>query len=105
MPNKVLQLVIGNIGEPPRSDIRPALAGSLLQGLEFGFPNALALLDEAQSFTQDLAGVLVATGLNQGLNQLLLMFAENYVARREIADDCSGVSARLSARRPMAAVL
>lgn len=38
----------------------------------------------AQSFSQYLAGVLVATGLHQCLYQLLLMFAQNYVAGRHV---------------------
>src|SRR5438552_11498427 len=51
LPNEVLKLVICDIGVPPCRDIRPALAGRLLESLELGFLDALALLDEAQSFS------------------------------------------------------
>src|SRR5205814_9563769 len=84
LPNEVLKLIIGNIGAAPRGNIRPALTGRLLEGLELGFPNALALLDEAQSFTQYLARVLATTGPHEGLYQRPLMFAQNYVARRHV---------------------
>jgi hypothetical protein len=84
LPNKALKLFVGNVCVPSRGDIRPALAGRLPQGLELCLLHALAFFDEAQSFPQDLAGVLVATGLHQGLYQLLLMFAENYVACRHV---------------------
>lgn len=52
----------------------------MLQGLELGILTALALRDEAQPLSQHLAGILVAPGLNQSFNQLLLRFAQNDVA-------------------------
>lgn len=70
LTNEVLKLIIGDIDVPPSGNIRPALAGRLLEGFELGFPNALALLNEAEPFTQHLAGVLVAPGLHEGLYQL-----------------------------------
>jgi hypothetical protein len=57
----------------------------LHQGLELGILAALALRDEAQPFSQHLAGVLVATGLHQGFNQLMLVFTQNDVAGGHVA--------------------
>ncbi|OUM00786.1 hypothetical protein A8M77_19015 [Variovorax sp. JS1663] len=79
MSDEVFELIIGNIRVPPSGHIRPALTRCLLQGLELGAFAMLPRLDEAQSFSQYLAGVLVATGLHKGLHQLLLMFTQHDV--------------------------
>ena len=64
----------------------PALAGCLLQSLELCVLNSISVLDEAQSLTQNLARVLVASRLNQGLYELLLVFAQNHVAGGHVID-------------------
>ena len=66
----------------------------MFEGLELGFLNALALLDEAQPFTQHLAGVLLAPGLHQRHYQLVLMFAQNDVARGHVVGSESARTAR-----------
>lgn len=48
LPNEVLEPMICDIGVPPGRDVSPSLAGCLLQELELGFLDALALFDEAQ---------------------------------------------------------
>ena len=79
LSDKVFKLVVCNIRAPPRRNIRPALAGCPLQSLELCVLESIPVLDEAQPFTQNLAGVLVASRLNQCLDELLLVLAQNHV--------------------------
>jgi len=86
LSNEVFELIVGNVRVPPRRNVRPALAGCLLQSLELCVFKSISVLDEAQPFTQNLAGVLVASRLNQGLYELLLVLAQNHVAGGHVID-------------------
>ena len=70
------------LGETPGGNIFPALPGSQLQRSVFRHLQALTLLDQPQPVAQHLAGILVATRLHQGLDQLVLVVAQHHVARR-----------------------
>ena len=80
LSDEVFELVVGNVRVPPRRNIRPALAGSLLQSPQLCVLKSISVLDVAQPFAQNLAGVLVAARLNQGFYELVLVLAQNHVA-------------------------
>ena len=54
------------------------------QRLQLGRVLGLAPFDEAQALPNNLAGTLVAAGLHQRLNELLLVVSQDNVARRHI---------------------
>lgn len=72
LPNEVLELIIREVGMPPCRSIRPALTDCLYKPLELAFLNAFVLLDEADSISRCLAGVLIAPGLNRPLQPGLM---------------------------------
>jgi len=93
-------LVIGNTGAPAHRNIRSTVVRCLLQGFVLGALNATSLFDEAksflQSFSQYVAGVLVATRLHQCPYQLTLMFRQNYVASGMFSTPKAEARARLT---------
>jgi hypothetical protein len=90
LSDEVFELIVGNVRVPPRRDIRPALADRLPQSLQLYILKSISVLDEAQPFAQNLAGVLVAPRLNQGLYELLLVLAQNHVAGGHVIDSREG---------------
>jgi uncharacterized membrane protein len=90
LSDEVFELIVGNVRVPPRRNISPAFAGCLSQRLEFRVLKSVSVLDEAQPFAQNLAGVLVASRLNQSFYELLLVLAQNHVAGGHVNDSRKG---------------
>jgi hypothetical protein len=82
LPDEVLEAGIRHVGVAPRRDIGPTRTSGLPQCLELGLLEPLALFHQAQALTQSFAGVLVATGLHQALDHLVLSLAQDHIARR-----------------------
>lgn len=62
--NRVFQLVIVDIAVAPRIEVGEADTCRVLKGLELGGFLCLPLLNQPKTLAEDLAGILVAAGLN-----------------------------------------
>lgn len=90
LSDEVFELIVGYVRVPPRRNIRPALASCLLQSPQLGVLESISVLDQAQPFAQNFAGVLVAARLNQGFYELLLVLAQNHIAGWHVIDSQKG---------------
>jgi type IV secretion system protein VirD4 len=78
----LFQIVISNILEAPFVDIAEAGCGSLLKCRELGRFQHIPLLDKPEAIAQDLAGILIATGLDQPVDDLLVVIGQDDISRR-----------------------
>ena len=53
------ELIVCDIGKAPCGDVSPSLVGGVAEHVELGFFQALALLDQTQTFAQHLTGILI----------------------------------------------
>jgi len=90
LSDEVFELIVGNVRVSARRNIRPALASCLLQSPQLCVLKSISVLEQAQPFAQNLAGVLVAARPNQGFYELLLVLAQNHIAGWHVIDSRKG---------------
>lgn len=78
--DKTAQFVVGNVAITARSDVRPALVGCFLQGVEAGGHEEFAFFDEAQAFSQDFVDIPVTARANQSLDEVVLLIIKDDMA-------------------------